>query len=105
MRSPRIWHRALRQGRPRWPGVVLGLLVMLSIGVSAALAASGGVYTLDWFSVDGGGGRSAGGSYVLVGTIGQPDAGTLAGGGFTLHGGFLGGVQSRFRVYLPGVFK
>lgn len=44
--------------------------------------------TIDWSSVDGGGGTSSGGSYTLSGTIGQADAGTMTGGTFTLEGGF-----------------
>jgi hypothetical protein len=49
-------------------------------------------YLMDWFTIDGGGGTSAGGQYTLSGTIGQPDAGTLTGGSFTLRGGFWSGV-------------
>ena len=49
--------------------------------------ASGG-FELSWFTVDGGGGTSTGGDFVLRGTIGQPDAGDLSGGDFTLRGGF-----------------
>jgi hypothetical protein len=47
-------------------------------------------YTLDWYTIDGGGALFAsGGEYVLAGTIGQPDAGvTMTGGGFALFGGF-----------------
>ncbi|MCP4658763.1 MAG: hypothetical protein GY856_25410 [bacterium] len=44
---------------------------------------------LSWFSVDGGGGVATGGVYRLVATIGQPDAGRLTGGIYTLRGGFL----------------
>ena len=50
-------------------------------------AASGG-FNLTWFSVDGGGGTSSGGDFVLSGTAGQPDAGDLTGGDFVLRGGF-----------------
>ncbi len=40
-------------------------------------------------TIDGGGEmRSTGGEFELSGTIGQPDAGVLAGGSFTLTGGF-----------------
>jgi hypothetical protein len=49
--------------------------------------ASGG-FELSWSTVDGGGGTSSGGDFVLRGTIGQPDAGDLSGGDFTLRGGF-----------------
>ncbi len=45
----------------------------------------------DWWSVDGGGGAAAGGSWSMVATIGQADAGTLAGGSWQLDGGFWPG--------------
>jgi hypothetical protein len=48
----------------------------------------------DWFSVDGGGGTSGGGQFTLSGTAGQPDAGDMTGGGYTLHGGFWGSVAT-----------
>ena len=47
-------------------------------------------YSLDWSTVDGGGGASTGGVYAVSGTIGQPDAGAMSGGNFTLQGGFWG---------------
>jgi len=47
-------------------------------------------FSIDWFTIDGGGGTSAGGVYSISGTIGQPDAGHLTGGTFTLDGGFWG---------------
>jgi hypothetical protein len=46
-------------------------------------------YSIDWFTIDGGGGTSTGGVYSVSGTIGQPDAGQpMTGGNFTLTGGF-----------------
>jgi len=45
-------------------------------------------YSIDWFTVDGGGGTSTGGVYSVSGTIGQPDAGTMSGGNYTIQGGF-----------------
>ena len=54
-------------------------------------------YSIDWFTIDGGGGASAGAGYSLIGTIGQPDAGILAGGIYSLAGGFwevVSAVQS-----------
>lgn len=50
-------------------------------------------WDLSWFTWDGGGGESAGGTYVLNGTIGQPDAGTMTGGTYSLEGGFWPGVS------------
>ena len=48
-------------------------------------------YSIDWYTIDGGGGTSSGGPYTLVGTIGQPDAGEMAGGDYVLSGGFWPG--------------
>lgn len=45
-------------------------------------------YSIDWSTMDGGGGTSTGGVYSVSGTIGQPDAGAMSGGTFTLVGGF-----------------
>lgn len=53
-----------------------------------ATTASAQNYTIDWHTTDGGGGTSTGGLFSLNGTIGQPDAGSISGGGFSLIGGF-----------------
>lgn len=42
---------------------------------------------LSWYTLDAGGGTSAGGAYRLHGTLGQADAGVLTGGAFILTGG------------------
>ena len=50
-------------------------------------------YSIDWFTIDGGGGTSIGGVYSVSGTIGQPDVGaTIGGGSYTLQGGFWPGL-------------
>lgn len=52
---------------------------------------SGGSYTIDVWTVDGGGSTSSGGAYEIGGTIGQPDADPLqptSGGAYELTGGF-----------------
>ena len=56
-------------------------------------------YAIDWYSIDGGGGTSTNGQFALSGTIGQPDAGHMSGGTFTLDGGFWGIVAA---VQTPG---
>ena len=56
-------------------------------------------YSIDWFTIDGGGGTSTGGVYSISGTIGQPDAGHMSGGNFTLDGGFWGIIAA---VQTPG---
>jgi hypothetical protein len=46
-------------------------------------------YTIDWYKVSGGGGTSAGGTYQVSDTIGQPDAaGPMTGGSYSLTPGF-----------------
>lgn len=55
---------------------------------SLASSASAQDLNTGWFTIDGGGRTSAGRSYALSGTAGQPDAGTMTGGGFTFQGGF-----------------
>jgi hypothetical protein len=56
-------------------------------------------YSIDWFTIDGGGGTSTGGIYSVSGTIGQPDAGvTMTGGNYSVAGGFW----SLFAVQTPG---
>lgn len=75
---------------------------------ASALAEPGnGGYDLGWNTIDGGGGMSStGGSYTLRGTIGQSDAGRLAGGAYTLAGGFWNvRVLRPYRVYLPIVLR
>ncbi len=64
-------------------------VVLAFIGAALALAAPARAQlSLTWYTVDGGGGTSSGGGFTLTGTIGQPDAGAMAGGTFTLAGGF-----------------
>jgi hypothetical protein len=48
-------------------------------------------YEIPWHTIDGGGGISSGGQYVLEGTIGQPDAAYSAGGPYEVLGGFWPG--------------
>ncbi len=75
------------------------LLCFFILHSSFCLWASGQSYSIDWWTVDGGGGTSTGGVYAVSGTIGQPDAGTMSGGNFTLHGGFWSLVAA---VQTPG---
>ncbi len=50
-----------------------------------------GDYEISWSTIDNGGGASTGGTYSLVGTIGQADAGEMSGGDYELTGGFWSG--------------
>ena len=80
-----------------------GSVLILALTASAPLTANevprgkqertpeGTGYTMDWFTVDAGGGRSSGGGFNVEGTFGQPDAGDASGSGFALRGGFWPG--------------
>jgi len=70
---------------------VMVLLVAYMLTIIPASAQTGGDYILTWSTIDGGGGTSSGGTYKLVGTIGQPDAAYSAGGNYELLGGFWPG--------------
>ena len=87
--------------------ILLALAALLLLAGGAVVhAQTGGGYDLSWNTVDGGGAMfSTGGSYSLGGAIGQPDAGTLSGGGYTLAGGFWGGAAVQYKVLLPLVLK
>jgi hypothetical protein len=63
---------------------------ILLFAVMLCLPGRGQSYSIDWFTIDGGGGASTGGVYSVSGTIGQPDAGMMSGGNYTLQGGFWG---------------
>ena len=45
-------------------------------------------YSIDWHTIGGGGGTSTGGVYAVSGTIGQPAAGVMSGGPYSMVGGF-----------------
>lgn len=78
---------------PRTP-TRLALALALLVTAPVARAQSGGVYDLRWNTPAHGGQTFAtGGAYSLGGTVGQADAGALAGGAYALQGGFwVGGL-------------
>ena len=78
-----------------WPSGITALIGVVVLATGAfTLRAVGDIGGGDGFeltrqTIDGGGVmRTAGDGFELSGTIGQPDAGVLAGGGFELAGGF-----------------
>ena len=48
-------------------------------------------YQIVWSTIDGGGGKSSAGQYIVTGTIGQHDAAYSEGGQYELLGGFWPG--------------
>jgi hypothetical protein len=58
-------------------------------------ATGGASYAVARWTIDGGGGRSSGGTYMVSGTIAQPDADPLqpsTGGSYAITGGFWPGM-------------
>jgi hypothetical protein len=70
------------------------LLTLLALSTAHAQP-----YSIDWSKVAGGGGTSSNAQYSVSGTIGQPDAGSMSGGNYTLTGGFWGVIAA---VQTPG---
>ena len=67
--------------------VLLVLILSLSAGAD---------YKMDWHTIDGGGGVSSDGQYIVRGTIGQHDAAYSEGGSYELLGGFWPGEPTCF---------
>ena len=85
-------HSALAQGRlcAGMTILTLGTVLILSITHPSKTYAAG-PYKIDWYTIDGGGGTSSGGPFVLTGTIGQPDTGYSANARYEVLGGFWPG--------------
>ena len=75
-------------------GLALLLLPLTAAGIHAQTN-----FAVSWWTVDGGGGTSTGGVYSVSGTVGQPDAGMMSGGTYTLDGGFWAVIAA---VQTPG---
>ncbi len=102
------------------PSILIPIVVVLLIGITTANAqrtpalaryrasavqvndpaASHSGYSIDWYTIDGGGA-----TFSIGGSIGQPDAGSLSGGSYQLNGGFWGGLIINYNIYLPLVLK
>jgi len=88
IKKPKLAIQALACSIP-----LAGLILFIAV---TGLAQS---YSIDWHTIDGGGGASTGGVYSVTGTIGQPDAGMMTGSNYTLQGGFWGVITV---VQTPG---
>ena len=89
--------------------IFLITILCLLVGLSGNPAqADTSDFVIQWFSIDNGGVmESSGGSYTLRGTIGQPDAGVISGGDFTLQGGFWNSdtANTLLDIFMPVVVK
>jgi len=79
--------RGLAQSKT-WRGIATAAIIFLAISSRAQN------FSIDWHTIDGGGGTSTGGVYSVSGTIGQPDAGAMSGGSYSLAGGFWGIISA-----------
>jgi hypothetical protein len=85
--------------------LLLFLLVLALLALLTTVVMAQGDYAHTRPVMAGGGGVSAGGSYDLQGTVGQPVIGVSAGGDYDLSSGFWGWLKSFFDVYLPLVLR
>jgi len=95
-----LWRAAKAEGlaQSKTCRIALAFCFLLSAFSFQALAQTN--YTIDWYTIDGGGGTSTGGVYAVSGTIGQPDAsGAMTGGNYSLTGGFWSLIAA---VQTPG---
>ena len=94
----------MRHIRPGLRAVVTALALFAL--ASVALAQASANYDLSWHAIAGGGGRMESGDHAVLGTVGQPAAGTMSGSGHTLESGFWGrGAIARQPIYLPLVLR
>jgi hypothetical protein len=95
------------------PSILLALATLLLLApvaladIASNKSKAAQSYEISWWTVNGGGATgNHGGDYTLGSTAGQPDAGLLAGGDYTLGGGFwAGGAAEMYSVYLPLVLS
>ncbi len=70
---------------------IKAIITTTALCAMSSIALAGGDFDIPWYTIDGGGGTSFGGAFELSGTIGQHDAGVMAGGTFVLSGGYWAG--------------
>ncbi|MBN2005035.1 MAG: hypothetical protein JXA21_16875 [Anaerolineae bacterium] len=80
------------------------LLLLLGAISALAIAQTNGYHIAAW-TLDNGGGASAGGRFAVTGTIGQSDASAaMQGGAYSLTGGYWGNAGS-YQIFLPLVLR
>jgi hypothetical protein len=98
--------RPLRR-RLRYALLLLTLLTLSFTLITAARAAPGGAYTIDWYSFTSGAtaeSAAGDGALTLTGAAGQPESvQLLRGGNYTLEGGFVARDQAPpdHDIFLP----
>lgn len=83
---------------------ILFILLIVLVAAASLTLAQANPISLSWWTADGGGGVSRGGQYTLSATTGQPDAGEMGNGRYTLLSGYWDG-PGRHDVNLPVVIR
>jgi hypothetical protein len=85
--------------------ILICILILFGITTWVATAAPNALSLTAW-TVDSGGGESSGGQFGLYSAIGQPEAGSMSGGPYTLTGGILGQASpGSGQIFLPVLVK
>lgn len=83
-----------------WFTAVIVLLFLFE----GAMVLAGESFNIAWWTVEGGGGLSQGGTFSINGTIGQSDTGTMVGEQYVLQSGFwITANPSNNLLFLPVV--
>ena len=86
--------------------LLFNIVLLFLFLTSPALGETNAIYDLSCWTVDSGGANAlTSGSYTLSGTTGQPDAGSLSAGDYSLAGGFWAGILARLQNFLPMIKK
>lgn len=97
--APSTRDRPLRMTRALATLLAASVLALGTMGPGcghAAAAPAGEAYAVTRWTLDSGGGTASGGTFVIEGTIGQPDADPLqpsSGGSYGVTGGYWPGLQ------------
>ena len=83
------------------------LILLIAAGSAPVEGGSPGGFSIDRYTIDGGGGTSTGGQFSLTGTIGQYDASPVSaqGGPYTIYGGFWGGSKPNLDDFFRDGFE
>ena len=84
------------------------ILIVLTLASGVVFAATND-FSINWWTVDSGGGTSQGGDFSVSGSVGQPDAGEpMSGGSFTVVGGYWEGAVAPTlleEIFMPLIIR
>ena len=83
-----------------WVRLALAMIGVIAFVFTVTVFASGNGPAIDWWVINGGGGRLSNGSVTLDGTLGQPVTGVSTGGSAWLGAGYWYADQP-VQIFLP----